>query len=817
MSKAKIIKHLGDGKYKVFLITDVETLKARIEILENKIKEINGLVAGVLQDDINNSLAALISITIPPGVAIDSPELANIMASLVSGRSNYDLAIRAMTLKKMELENSNKEIVELKRNNDEAEKERDIWCADYNTKLKENDIVGVIDWFQFRERSTPAERVIIPGYINHKESFYLLIRDGVMALNAGLKPYSWWYAMMLVSGMERFNPHYRKAEIKVINNDGTVNVKVDEIYTQALRSNAKSLSQNEINLNNVPVKYLTCDAGAFLVGDRVVLEYPRKDIHKELAENYKSSRTALQNKTVDINQEINDLQNNINDSNNFIGLLRAQLDVLISDLNTILNDPGSTEQLKETAYNEVDEAQGQIINEERELTKIESRKFNVMAQLNDVEQQINILSNLEQQELSNSEVIKAYKAKRPKEITVVGFVEKPRPCRGIAFQDFNGNWKIVRQNGKESPLAEPPSVIGRFNWGSINEKGLYPDACVWDSTRIRTGGYDYMVGGPILSCGIIADTPSEGITTLKVIIDQPADAPTRLEIKTITVRAGDILSTKSNMLGGTIPVLKQRMPSIHQPTNQDLYNSSDVLVDKSGLFAIAASCSSRLPGGIYTGISTSVIYLIDLISFTSEIITVASEYPDIFIYQHDTLSYDNDGNIILIAKKDGDIIIHPSDSNRSLTSEFYYEFKYNSGSLLKEKKVYTNTYDVNYTTLGEQYYRSNRALSYVVDDNSMVLINMLKSTDVINGVGSVHDQDKIDTYYNEYRVQTSTQFIVFVDFPRVDGDFTGAFVDGYSAGCLKIRSDSTDALWLEYRGNKSRLTDKPSVNYTILI
>lgn len=304
MSKAKIVEHLGKGKYRVKLQIDIRAIKAQIESLKKRIEQANQRINNELKIAVDTTKATLNAIAIPQNLSEHSAELAQIMGNLLTARAAYDKAVKALDREKTLRENIIDEKGKLGAYKDEEE--RDIWCADYTTDLKPDTEVGVIDWYQLRGTSTPHKHVILPGYLAGKECKYDKVRDGRRVPQGGLNTYSWWYAMMLCPGMERFNPHYRKGTITAINDKGRVDVTVDEVYTQVLHSEAKALSAKELNLTNVPVRYLSCDSAVFEVGDRVVIEYPRKNSHRNLVDTFSSSRQALEAKSGELRRKIAD-------------------------------------------------------------------------------------------------------------------------------------------------------------------------------------------------------------------------------------------------------------------------------------------------------------------------------------------------------------------------------------------------------------------------------------------------------------------------------------------------------------------------------
>jgi len=982
VSKARIVKHLGKGRYKVMLLTDTSIIEAKITALNARIALANTRINGELQDKVDETLAALNAIEIPEDIA----ELAQLLRAMTFARTAYDNAVNALAQEKFNRENARDEKGKLE--GYEPEVERDIWCADYTTNLKPDTEVGVIDWYQYRERSTSGDPVIVPGYLSGKESAYTRVRDGVSVPEISMTTYGWWYAMCLVAGMERQNPHYRKATVTALNADGTVDVTVDEIYTQALGSQAKDLTDDELNLSSVPVHYLGVDSAVFKVNDRVVCEYPRKNFHKDLADSYTaqvtaltarvtalnakiadyvaqlaalqiiidalqadiddklqaiqdeqtlSGITALQNEITDLDNQISDLKIIIDDANAAIsdassaiaGLNRdiadknaqlaiynAELDQLISEgappgeidakqaqidgisgeIPALVIERNSQQSIltladidrqsadeesqdlqiiraekeavlfallsnKTITQQELDIALAEMAYQEDKKTKLETKRDGVTALLVDVELQITKLTSFADDELGKYAMLKAFTDTRPVEVTVVGFVDHPRPAEGLAFKDSAGNWKIVMQDGKETSLNTPPALIpngpNSFNWGVPDDDGYYDHACVWNWHDIRVAGYNYndIVPSPssILCAGVIKNTPTPGDITLKVIT-------TSFYTRTFVVKDGSVLSQTGNNFPTDNEVVWDNgivdgqetgsFPAVpHSYTTQ-------ILIDKSGLFAVIANVEDfylftnggpQVPRG-----GKGKIHIYDLLNYTvtklsdhkyiSRYDTGGSFYGDPATmhnapirYVHQSMRYGVDNEITIVALTDVVLINYAGTVKYSEVT-----FKNRKINIIKELYSDQSQYTFSYPGgISDGYNNISRFLSTIVDNDTLYTITTRRNcpTDTMGvfvGVESLimptgqHTlktgvRGRYDAWVpGEYEAPGAEPLSYDNAYAnatvRIElNDISQATVRGFSAGCVKVSGLYSPNMWVEFRGTACKIVDKPSTDYTILI
>jgi hypothetical protein len=140
---------------------------------------------------------------------------------------------------------------------------RDAWCADLTEDAAPGSVVGTVD---------------IPG-----ESSLILIAPGCRAAEASdgrltsreiMSPAQAFFNAAILPGWQKFQPTYRWGTITALDFEAnTANV---SLFPSV--SSAQNLGVNQEGaLSSVPVDYLTCNAKAFEVGDRCVVQFAAQD------------------------------------------------------------------------------------------------------------------------------------------------------------------------------------------------------------------------------------------------------------------------------------------------------------------------------------------------------------------------------------------------------------------------------------------------------------------------------------------------------------------------------------------------------------
>jgi hypothetical protein len=131
-----------------------------------------------------------------------------------------------------------------------------MWCADLSEELS-----GEVDTLEII--GSPAQILVSPAGQSNYDTSYL---SNIMAMSPAQAGLAW----ALLPGWQKWRPTYRVGTISDIDyllNTGTVTL--DD--TSSVARNLK-INQADV-LPNVPVKYMDCNAEAFVGGNRVVVEF----------------------------------------------------------------------------------------------------------------------------------------------------------------------------------------------------------------------------------------------------------------------------------------------------------------------------------------------------------------------------------------------------------------------------------------------------------------------------------------------------------------------------------------------------------------
>ncbi|MCK2095621.1 hypothetical protein [Thauera aromatica] len=139
----------------------------------------------------------------------------------------------------------------------EAEKTVSAWCADY-TESAAGDVATL------EIPGEPANTVIAPACRPHQSA------DGAVVKRELMSPEQAFFNAAILPGWQKFRPTYRAGVAVSINRSAnTMTVALD-----ATPSSAYALGINrQDTMADVPIQYMTCGAYAFIVGDRVVVQF----------------------------------------------------------------------------------------------------------------------------------------------------------------------------------------------------------------------------------------------------------------------------------------------------------------------------------------------------------------------------------------------------------------------------------------------------------------------------------------------------------------------------------------------------------------
>jgi len=171
-----------------------------------------------------------------------------------------DSKISILKLQKMSIEKRNETLANIP-----DSKEITAWCADLTKDLTGD--IGLIE--------VPGESVefnIQPGFEGNAN--YIQSRDGQLKPTMGMSAASVFYNLAMLPGWQKWMPTYRYAIIENI--DRTL--QTADIELDSAASSQMSLNVNaHDNYTNVPIEYMTCNSGAFNIGDNVLVEFIGQD------------------------------------------------------------------------------------------------------------------------------------------------------------------------------------------------------------------------------------------------------------------------------------------------------------------------------------------------------------------------------------------------------------------------------------------------------------------------------------------------------------------------------------------------------------
>jgi hypothetical protein len=275
MGKGTISTNMGQGHYTIALNRDQKRITKRLEVIVARLAVLPGLILGheaardAAEIEYNLAVSALNTIITdmkahPTEIKKYEAQLATqtkvilekekIWRAWILACNNANLEYTALVLEQGQLNGT-----EL------ADPVVSAWCADLTTNL--TGIVGTIE--------VPGERGLVnikPGY--QSGQVYDSAKDGQLQPVKAGTPSSVAYNFAMFPGWQKWKPTYRYGTITAIDYDAdTATVLLDVVY-----SSAKNIPINQApTLTGVPVEYMECNAGAFSVGDKVLVKFTDQD------------------------------------------------------------------------------------------------------------------------------------------------------------------------------------------------------------------------------------------------------------------------------------------------------------------------------------------------------------------------------------------------------------------------------------------------------------------------------------------------------------------------------------------------------------
>lgn len=136
---------------------------------------------------------------------------------------------------------------------------RDAWCADLTTNRAAGSYVATMEI-----KGEPDLVVIAPGARAWNAA------DGQMLGREMMSPWQVFWNAAVLPGWQKWKPTYRWGTITTIDYDAnTCSVALADALSSAQRLGVNQVS----TIDNVPISYMTCNAEAFEVGDRVIVQF----------------------------------------------------------------------------------------------------------------------------------------------------------------------------------------------------------------------------------------------------------------------------------------------------------------------------------------------------------------------------------------------------------------------------------------------------------------------------------------------------------------------------------------------------------------
>ena len=279
MGKGRIVSGGEDGLYTVELLHNRERIDAEIDFLAAKLAELQAEL-DALEAEREEFVAERNAIATEIDQAVDNvsggeiPDVEALLVELsqVSAQIQaQDVRIGMLKGRKLEAEKRKQQLESVP-----ADPQQQAWCADYTEDLTgevatvEVPAEGVVGEF-----ATWRRVQIRPGYEGRAN--YLPARDGQMLHREGQAGYQAYFNAAILPGVQRWRPQYRIGVITSIDNEADT----CSLTIQGEDSSAQSLiidpPDSQYTKTGVPIEYMSCDAAAFEVGDRVLVEFQDRD------------------------------------------------------------------------------------------------------------------------------------------------------------------------------------------------------------------------------------------------------------------------------------------------------------------------------------------------------------------------------------------------------------------------------------------------------------------------------------------------------------------------------------------------------------
>lgn len=280
MGKAIIKSNQGEGRYIVDIEMDTAMADARKQVLNVSIDKLQNeqIPAAAEQTDIEYEklLQANIALTDYLQSLSGDPDFTTInklTTDALNRKIDHDLALRNENTLRARLLSFQKEQQLLNR---EVKKliQRPAWCIEYNENL--TGAVGTVEAdYLIKMRGIDGEPEKDPILLPTPHSG----SDGMLQTIHSSGPACTFFNMAVYPGAQKHKPRFRVGTITALDQDNDLASVTLDVATREPDQNSLTYVQDfdpvsfSNTLNNIPIQYMTCNAKAFEVGDRVVVGF----------------------------------------------------------------------------------------------------------------------------------------------------------------------------------------------------------------------------------------------------------------------------------------------------------------------------------------------------------------------------------------------------------------------------------------------------------------------------------------------------------------------------------------------------------------
>lgn len=293
MAKATITSVIGEGQYAVRIEYDTEYLDDVIAALAQQLIDIQQPIldaqvdlidlraarvtaANALDDAIEEYTTALET---NPTAADASPVTAatKTLAAAATAVDVQRLKVQKLTSQKLAIA-ARKTLLENNSGAQQPDAGSLVWCADYTTDISNGATVPIA---LIPGEVSGATWTILPQ--QHPDGYgatWDIESFGQLVPRMSMTPEATLYNWAMLPGWQRWMPTFRHATIESLDTDNdTCSIALETARSSAnpwpysAGLNVNLAESTTTRLTDVPVKYMTCNASAFEVGDRVLVRF----------------------------------------------------------------------------------------------------------------------------------------------------------------------------------------------------------------------------------------------------------------------------------------------------------------------------------------------------------------------------------------------------------------------------------------------------------------------------------------------------------------------------------------------------------------